>query len=135
MNEIYIILTCLILFVLICLMILNTYRIFLYKGDFLGTRNYKLSNIDNTFEVSTVHENNKFGVINQKFKETQQSNETNISPEDAKQISMNVSNKFQYVSEENSLNISKIESEVDDLNNKLHVLQNQLNSINYDMEE
>jgi len=35
------------------------------------------------------------------------------------------------VTEENSLNISKIEDEVEDLNNKLYKLQNQLNSIDY----
>lgn len=136
MKDTYIILICSALVVLTGLALLNTYRIFLFKGDFLSVldrRHVTTSNIGNTFEHSTQHVKDRCGMINQQFKDAP------LSPQTSSDASEDMSNqtikRFQYVSDENSINIAKIETEVDDLNSKLQVLQNQLNSINYDMEE
>lgn len=92
----------------------------------------KLNKIDNNIEeesqYSTRFESMEDNILKKQF-------ETNLEvPQiDNSKINKDVRSHFLYtdVSEENSLNIKKIENEIETLSDKIEILQNNLNSIQY----
>lgn len=118
MKDVDILCIAIVMFVFITLFIINMYRLFLFKGEYVATHDQAaVSKPDLTSFVDTQ----KFETIQPK-----PTNHLNNVP---------MLRRFQDVSEENSLNIARIENEVDDLTEKLHQLQQQLNSINYDVDQ
>ena len=115
MNEAQVMYICIGIFVFVSLVLINMYRLFLFKGDFLATHDSIIASKPNL--TSSVH--------TQKIEVIQPTKNANVP----------MLRRFQDVSEENSLNISRIENEVDELTEKLHRLQQQLNSINYDVDQ
>ena len=115
MKDVQVIYIGVAIFVLISLVLINTYRLFLFRGDFLATND---SNIVSKPNLTASIHTQKFEVI-----------------QPTKNSKVPTLRKFQDVSEENSINIAQIENEVDQLTDKLHRLQQQLNSINYDVDQ
>lgn len=117
MKEVQVMYIGVAIFVFVSLVLINMYRLFLFRGDFLATQDPIIVSRPNSTPTTSIH-TQKFEVI-----------------QPTKNSEVPMLRTFQDVSEENSINIARIENEVDELTDKLHRLQQQLNSINYDVDQ
>jgi hypothetical protein len=127
---------CFLVFVFISLVVLNSYRINIFKGKLQAHKYYDngghTHSMDNTFEHSlTMTKLDAPSTKGQRVgRPMQQFN--SIPPEllESKSISSRFLSTTD-VEEENDININCLVDEIDELNHKLYKLQAQLNSITY----